>query len=89
MEPKLECEDALFMLKSFLQDRREKGYDTGVVCIDLVKAHDSIEHKVIRTTLEIFGVPQDIISWIMKLYVNFEVKVKVGKKREISIWIRY
>ena len=79
--PKLGCQDATFVLKSFLQDRREKGYDTWVVFADLVKACDSVQHEVIRVALEIFGVPSELIGWVMKLCTDFEVEVKVGKHK--------
>ena len=34
----LGCQDASFVLKTFLQDTREKGYDNWVVFVELVKA---------------------------------------------------
>ena len=45
--PKLGCQDAVFVLKTLLQERREKGLDTWVTFIDLVKAYDSVQHDVI------------------------------------------
>ena len=77
--PKLGCQDAVFVLKTFLQERREKLLDTWVVFIDLVKAYDSIQHKVIDETLHIFGVPEIIRTWIKKLYNDSVVELKVGK----------
>ena len=35
-------QDAVFIIKSFLQERHEKGKDTYLVFIDLVKAYNSI-----------------------------------------------
>ena len=60
--PKLRCQDAVFVLKAFLQERREKILDTWVVFVDLIKAHNSVQHRVIDATLEIFGVPNIIRS---------------------------
>ena len=37
-----------------------------------------MQHNVIRVSLEIFGVPPELIGWVMKLCTNFEVEVKVG-----------
>ena len=53
--------------------------DTWVVFIDLVKAYDSIQHKVIDETLHIFGVPMIVRTWIKKLYNDSVVELKVGK----------
>ena len=39
--PKLGCQNAVFILKTALQERREKGLDTFATFIDLVKAYDS------------------------------------------------
>ena len=44
---KLGCQDAVFVLKTFLQERREKGIDTWITFVDLVKAYDSVQHEVI------------------------------------------
>ena len=79
--PELGYQNASFVLKTFLQVRREKGYDTWVVFVELVKVHDSIQHKVIKEVLENFGVPSDLVGWAMKLCTNFEVEAKVGKHK--------
>ena len=77
--PKLGCQDAVFVLKTFLQERREKLLDTWVVFIDLVKAYDSIQHKVVDEMLHIFGVPEIVRTWIKKLCSDSMVELKVGK----------
>lgn len=77
--PNSGCQDGVFVLKTLLQERREKALDTWVIFVDLVKAYDSIQHKLIDETLAIFGVPSDIRSWVRKLYNGSTVKLKVGK----------
>ena len=69
--PNLGCQDAVFSLKSFLQECREKGMDTYLVFIDLVKAYDSIQYQLIKKALNLLGAPPNIINWILKLYSNF------------------
>ena len=69
--PKLGCQDDVFVLNTFLHERREKQLDTYVVFVALVKSYDSIQHDVIKVSLIIFGIPDDIITWIMKLYLNY------------------
>ena len=58
--PKTGCQNGLFCLKTLSQTRREHNVDTYCVFIDLVKAYDSIQHKIIAMTLEKMGVPQKL-----------------------------
>ena len=81
--PKLGCQDAVFALKAFLQERREKMLDTWVVFIDLIKACDSVQHRVIDATLEIFGVPTDVRSWVRRLHDGSTLEINVGKTKKI------
>jgi len=82
--PSLGCVDAVFTLKTLLQERRERSLDTWVTFIDLVKAYDSIQHRIIQKTLELLGAPFEIIQWTMKLYRNFQVTIKIGKE-EVAV----
>ena len=81
--PKLGCQDAVFVLKAFLQERREKMLDTWVAFVDLIKAYDSVQHRVIDATLEIFGVPTDVRSWVRRLYDGSTLEINVGKTNKI------
>ena len=49
-----------------------------MVFVDLVKEYYSIKHDVIKESLIIFGIPEDIITCIMKLYLNCSVDIKFG-----------
>ena len=60
--PKLSCQDAVFTLKSLLQEWREKGIDTFIVFVDLAKAYDSVQYPIIRKSLEILGTLTEIIE---------------------------
>ena len=67
---KIGCQDVVFAIKYFLQERREKQLETHVAFVDLVKAYVSIKYDVINETLHVFGVPRDVYTWIMKLHRN-------------------
>ena len=68
MTPRLGYQDAVFTLKLFLQERREKGINTCITFVDLIKACNSMQHLVIRKSLKILITPSKIIEWIIKLY---------------------
>ena len=74
----------VFVLKSFLQECREKNIDTWVLFIDLVKTYDLIQYKVIKKTLKILRALADLITWMMKLYNKFCIILKV-RDEELSI----
>lgn len=76
--PDLGCQDTVFVLKYFFQEKRKK-LDAWVVFIDLVKVWDSIQYKLIDETLRIFGVPDNFRIWVRKLHFNCVVDLKVGK----------
>ena len=52
--------------------------------IDVVKADNSIKHKIISIALKKMGALNWFIQWVEKLRSNFNAILKVGKE-EISI----
>ena len=82
--PKIGCQDIVFTIQSFLQERREKQLDTCVVFIYLFKMCDRIQHNVINDTLNVFGVPRDVNAWIMKLCRNGLVVLKFGSINNLT-----
>ena len=46
--------------------------------IELVKVCDSIQHDINKETLNMFGVPRDVIAWVMGLCRKYSVVLKVG-----------
>ena len=81
--PKIGCHVAVFVIKAFLHEHREKKLDAHVVFFDLVKACDHIQNDVIKETLKVFGVPRDVSAWIMKLCSKCSVVLKVGMKNKL------
>ena len=76
--PHTGCQDAVFSIRTLLQERREKQKDTWCIFVDLVKAYDTIKHEVINETLKKFGCSKHLRSLVDKLYNNFNVKKSVN-----------
>ena len=76
--PSTGCQDAVFCLKNFLQERRDKNKDSWCLFLDLVKAYDTIRHDIIHTALEKFGCPTHLNHLISRLYKEFKVVLKLG-----------
>ena len=57
--PNVGCQDGSFTLKTLLNLRRIHNLDTFVAFVDLVKAYDTANHKLLIQLLEKFGAPQN------------------------------
>ena len=78
--PKVECTKAVFSLKPILQARKEIEIDTHDIFIEVIKAQNSVKHDIILLTLLKIGAPEEYIKQIEKLYNNFNVMLKIGRK---------
>ena len=54
-----------------------------VVFADLVKAFESIDHKLLFVLLEKYGIPNRPLRSIKNLYKNFKIKLKIGKYKSL------
>ena len=58
---------------SFLNDKILKGFDkgffTGMILIDLQKAFDTIDHKILLEKMHFFGFSDNVVSWF-KCYLS-------------------
>ena len=77
--PNMGCPEDSFSLRSLLQMRKEHSLQSWVVFADLIKAFDSIDHKLLFALLEKFSIPSRPLQAIMNLYKNFEIELKIGK----------
>jgi hypothetical protein len=66
--PQRGCADAQAALKITLQTLREHKEDSFVLFLDLVKAFDTVNREMMLKILQIYGVPQDVVTVIKKLY---------------------
>ena len=55
--PELGCRDGLFVLKTMLTMRKNHNLQSYVAFVDLVKAYDTANHKLLLTLLEKNGAP--------------------------------
>ena len=52
---------------------------TFVVFMDLVKAFDTVDHKVLMRVLERYGAPPKLKSAIARMYTDLKIVLKLGK----------
>ena len=71
------CTDAVFTVKSALRKRRKHGLETWVIFLDLVKAFDRVPRAMLWMVLRKFGVPEKIVSLLIRLHENVNVKFEV------------
>jgi hypothetical protein len=81
-QPGLGCRDALYILKSLLQTRRKHNLPSSALFVDLEKASDTVRHKLLLKLLEIFGIPDDIIKVIQRLYKKVTLKLNSGSVKD-------
>ena len=81
--PKTGCPDGSFSIRFILQTRKEHDLESWVVFVDLVKAFDNIHHKLLFELLKKYGIPIYLIKVIEKLYNDFKIEIKAGKKKEL------
>jgi hypothetical protein len=73
--------EALHTLRNILMTRRQHGKESFVLFVDLARAFDTVEHKVLFTILGKYGVP-DLIEVIHKIYANVNnLKFTIGKEK--------
>lgn len=54
-----------------------------MIFIDQVIVFDTVHHKVLLKLLNKFGIPKHIIQVIERLYNEFKIGIKLGKKKEM------
>ena len=68
---------------SYLQDKVAKGFDsgllTGMILIDLQKAFDTIDHKILIEKTKCMGFSNDVIKWFESYLSKRMFSVHVGK----------
>ena len=74
------CADANFSIKSAIQILREYDTEAYVLFVDLVKAYDTINRDLVWKILTQYGVPDEMLVVIKKLYQDVTINLKVGEK---------
>eukprot|EP00978_Attheya_sp_CCMP212_P020409 scaffold58338_cov55-Attheya_sp.AAC.1 len=64
--------------------RKQHGQDTWAVFVDLVKAFDMADHKLLFAILKKYGIQDTLITVIKKMYTDAIVLFKTGTEtREV------
>lgn len=66
--PKDGCAENIFNLDVILRYHRQHFKPMYIASMDIAKAFDSVSHKTIRDTIEIMGLPDPMIEYIMNVY---------------------
>ena len=80
------CADALFTLKSALFTRYKHNLQTYALFVDLVKAFNTVNHELLWKILQKYGVLNDLVNVIIRLYENFHL---IYKNRSAEEFIKY
>jgi hypothetical protein len=73
------CQEALHIIKRALLLRRNHGLESYAVFIDLVKAFDTVNHKLMCQILCKYGLPPKLVANISKPYKDFQIRINIGK----------
>ncbi len=73
------CQEAQHILKRALLLRRQHGLESFAIFVDLVKAFDTVHHDLLCKILSKYGLLEDLVKNVAKLYKNCIVKIRVGK----------
>ena len=77
--PGFGCQDGLFTLKTALHARHNHNLPTFVAFVDLVKAFDTVDHRLLMKVLERYGAPPKLKSAISWMYTDLKIVLKMGK----------
>ena len=69
--------DGFFNVQQALEVRKANGLDTWALMLDLKKAFDRVDRKLLWIVLGRFGVPSTLIQVIRKLYDGSTLKMKM------------
>jgi hypothetical protein len=83
--PELGCQDGLFVLKTLLTMRKNHNLPSYVAFVDLVKAYDTANHKLLLILLEKYGAPPRFVSAVEKMHQNLVVVLKIEKEVQ-ELW---
>jgi hypothetical protein len=78
--PKIGCRDGLFTLKALLNARRNHDLALYIGFVNLVKAADTANHKLLINILCCYGAPTKFVTAIKKIYRNNTYMLKIENK---------
>ena len=78
-------QEALFVHRNYVRQRRESGLDTYILNLDVVKAFDKMEPRIIYKLLLKIGTPPTLVNAIKHIYSTRKMEFEInGKKFEVT-----
>lgn len=74
------CTDASFTVKLLIEKKIEHNQELHMCFIDLEKAYDNVNRRILFETLQEYEVPKKLSRMIENLYQKTKIKVKIGEK---------
>ena len=79
--PNSGCQDGNFTLKNILHLRQQHNLETYIIFADIMKAFDTVNHKLIIKVLQKYGAPPKFCDVIKRLYTDIIVTLQIGKEK--------
>jgi hypothetical protein len=76
------CQDALFVLRSALETRRQHDLPTWALFVDLVKAFNTVNHELLFPLLERHRAPKPPVDAVWRMHTDMNVKLQIGKEED-------
>ena len=80
------CAQAIYAMKRVVNNFTEKGSTVNICSLDLSKAFDKINHKILFRKLMERNVPKFFITLLVDWYSKLKSKVKWGDSESYSEW---
>ena len=65
-------------LTDYIKKEQDKGHYIGMVLLDLQKAFDTVDHKILLQKLEAIGLQKSAIDWFQSYLVDRQQSVEIG-----------
>ena len=72
-------ETCLIYLTDFIKQEQDKGNYVGMVLLDLQKAFDTVNHKIMLQKLEAIGLHESAIAWFNSYLYGRQQSVEIGE----------
>jgi hypothetical protein len=75
------CQQAMHSLIAAHIIRRAHGIDTYVLFVDLLNAYDRVNHALLFGILKKYGIPEELVELVERMYNYCKVHVQVGNEK--------